>query len=271
MCFKLFPMVGLASGTLAFAVLLAGPTAHSATAAARAQQVPPRPTLEPTATAQPTATPWPKPSAREDTTPRYGRVTGTVIDRRTGAPAANVRVMVGSDAVMSDANGNYDHWAVTGTYAVVLDISESQGIPAQAAQQVAISAEGTTVQHLFFSSRAPTAEAPALATVLPSTTPAPALASAPETVPERLPVTSGAADLPASSLWFAALLMISGGLLSIRRVRLALLPWLVAPDLRHGDSHLLGALLISRPQRRRKRATPKADAVLLESLLADEK
>lgn len=272
MRFKLIFTIGIASGALALAVALATPSATGVGAAERQQQVPPRPTLEPTATPLPTATPWPKATSRDEDAPRYGRIAGTVIDQRTGAPSANLKVMVGKQMIMSDSNGNYDQWILIGNYPVALALNDGQGVAAQAAQQVTISAEATTIQHLFFTSPAPAVEAVVAAptaTVAPTATPQ-AAASVPAVQPERLPTTGSDGDAPNAYAWLALLMVVSGGLLSVRRVRLALLPWVstgVAPS---DDTGLLNALLVARPQHRRQRRTPKADTVLLATLLERE-
>src|SRR5690242_15525001 len=65
-----------------------------------------------------------------------GHVTGTVIDQRTGAPAAGVVVSVGGDRVTTDANGNYDHWLPVGDYLVALELAGEQGVTEQDAVMV---------------------------------------------------------------------------------------------------------------------------------------
>ena len=84
---------------------------------ALAQDLPPRPTIPPTATsARSTATSMPSTSTpikkkrkhkKHKATPiPTGRITGTVIDLTTGAPAPGIKVTVGEVIVISDANGN---------------------------------------------------------------------------------------------------------------------------------------------------------------------
>lgn len=121
---------------------------------ALAQGLPPRPTLPPVTptTVPPTATPLPEPEPG----PRRlkpGRVTGTVIDASTGAPAANVAVRIGPRIVVSDANGNYD-WSglPVGDYEVALALPADWGVDLQGTLTVTVDEGATTVQHLFFRS-----------------------------------------------------------------------------------------------------------------------
>lgn len=123
-------------------------------AGARAQSLPPRPTLPPVTptSALPTTTPVPEPEPG----PRRlkpGRITGTVIDVATGAPAPNVAVRVGSRIVVSDANGNYD-WsgAPVGSYEVALALPADWGVALQGTLTAVVGEADTTVQHLFFRS-----------------------------------------------------------------------------------------------------------------------
>jgi Carboxypeptidase regulatory-like domain len=140
---------------------------------ARAQDLPPRPTRVPS--------PEPKgddgDNARVPTAP--GRITGTVIDQRTGAPAPGVSVAVGEAVVTSDANGNYDLSGLRpGSYGVALRLGEGQG---QSAQSLA--AGQAVVQHLFFRSPEP-------ATPQAARAPEPVTEAAP--TPAILPATGGA-------------------------------------------------------------------------------
>jgi hypothetical protein len=142
----------------------------------------PRPTLTPapatpTVVQAPTATPRkhrdkPQPTAT-------GRITGTVIDLTTGAPAPGIAVVVGEATVTSDANGNYDRTGLLpGSYPVVLALAEGQGVPAQTGITIELTANATVVQHLFFRSQ-------------PAAGPTPvATATAP---PAQLPSTNGSA------------------------------------------------------------------------------
>src|SRR5215210_7853214 len=98
-------------------LLISGLSIWLAAAPAHAQgQPPPRPTLTPmpptparhTDHASPTAVP-------------AGRITGTVIDQTTGAPAPKIAVAVGDQTVVTDANGNYDRSGLpAGAYNVAL-------------------------------------------------------------------------------------------------------------------------------------------------------
>ncbi|NJM07316.1 carboxypeptidase regulatory-like domain-containing protein, partial [Candidatus Gracilibacteria bacterium] len=130
-----------------------------------------------------------------------GRITGTIIDRRSGAPAPGIRVQIGDTFVVSDGNGNYDrNGVVPGNYTVALVLGEGQGEAAQGPIEVTIASGETVVQHLAFFS--PLAQATATAApTTPATTatplatvPAVATAAPPPTavpVPEELPATGG--------------------------------------------------------------------------------
>jgi hypothetical protein len=80
-----------------------------------------------------------------------GRITGTVINQSTGAPAPGVTVRVGSVYVVTDANGNYEVTGLpAGTYEVELILTPEQGLPAQPILFVTVPENGTVVQDLFF-------------------------------------------------------------------------------------------------------------------------
>lgn len=164
--------LGLALAGLLFSI------GFSATpAGAQPQQQ--RPTLTPL---PPTATPRP---ARQSggVAVAAGRITGTVIDLISGAPAAGIVVQVGDALLTTDANGNYDRGGLAaGSYQVALVLASGQGVPAQGALAVALEAGATVVQHLSFRSPQPAAPAP---------TPAQA--------PAMLPNTGG----PAEPGWLA--------------------------------------------------------------------
>jgi hypothetical protein len=158
-------------------------TAHAQT------QPPPRPTLTPVAT--------PKPSNNNHSSaPATGRITGTVIDLTTGAPAPGVAVKVGDTTVTTDANGNYDRSGLSaGSYPVALALADGQGVPAQGPIVVNLAADATVVQHLSFRSPQPAAPTPT---------------AAPPAAPTQLPKTGG----PAEGGWLAAaagLLMLACG------------------------------------------------------------
>src|SRR5262245_56924591 len=92
----------------------------------------PRPTLTPmpptpTAVRPPTRTPAPRDHDKQQPA-ATGRITGTVIDLTSGAPAPGISVMVGEVTVTSDANGNYDRTSLPpGSYPVALMLAEGQG------------------------------------------------------------------------------------------------------------------------------------------------
>lgn len=122
-----------------------------------AQGPPPRPTLTPTTppTLTPTPAPTSAPSESGPTAVPSGRITGTVIDLSTGAPAAQIAVTVGDQTVYSDNNGNYSRANLpAGSYVVALALAPGQGTPAQGPITVALGAGATVVQHLAFRSRA---------------------------------------------------------------------------------------------------------------------
>ncbi|NNJ10299.1 cell wall anchor protein [Chloroflexales bacterium ZM16-3] len=185
---SLFSRVLLACGA---ALILAALTLAlaSTSGAAYAQTLPPRPTVAPTAAPKDN----PKPTAVVP-----GRITGTVIDQRTGAPAPGVAVRVGDASLTSDASGNYDiNGLAPGSYAVALVLAEGQGAAAQGELTLALAAGQTVVQHLFF-----TSPAPAVAPAEPAPTPAP--------TPVALPNTGAGADAWALPLALGALLLGAG-------------------------------------------------------------
>jgi Carboxypeptidase regulatory-like domain len=154
------------------------------TTSARAQQPPIRPTLTPAPSATPdqsrsTPTPTPKRAPgpnrddhKDEQPAALGRITGTVIDLTTGAPAPGIAVLVGDVTAITDANGNYDLPGLPAdNYAVALALRAEQGVPAQESITVPLGAGATVVQHLAFRSPAPPTTAPAAAplTTLPAT------------------------------------------------------------------------------------------------------
>jgi len=135
---------------------------------AQAQTLPPRPTAQPTAKPQ-------ESKNHGETSASSGRITGTVIDLSTGAPAPGIGVVVGDVAVTSDGNGNYDRAGLApGAYTVALALAANQGTAAQEPIVVDLGAGATVVQHLFFRS------APALE---PTAVPAAITQPAPTTLP----------------------------------------------------------------------------------------
>ncbi|WP_322488772.1 hypothetical protein [Chloroflexus sp.] len=161
--------------------------------AAPALQPSPRPTIPPV-TIVPASSPTPVP---------MGRVTGTVIDLRTHAPATQIAVKIGDAVVYSDQNGNYDRWVESGFYTLALQLTDEQGSPAQAPLTIAVGPGDTVVAHLFFTSRgqaepaAPafTIEAP---TAVPTIAPVAVAPELPAVIPPKLPYT-GIADDPAAA------------------------------------------------------------------------
>jgi LPXTG-motif cell wall-anchored protein len=134
--------VGGIAACLIGAMLLAMPSSP-----ALAQSLPERPTLTPTAA----------PREDEEAKPvALGRITGTVIDSRTGYPTAGMRVQVGDLVVVSDANGNYDrNGLLPGSYMVSLQVSADQGIAEQGTLSISLAEGATVVQHLAFRSPVP--------------------------------------------------------------------------------------------------------------------
>lgn len=167
-------IIALLSGFM----MLPSPAAVSA----QASQPSPRPTLQPTN----------RPKRDHQSTPVVpGRLTGTVIDLRTGAPTKGIAVIVGDQTVYTDAYGNYDIWLISGYYQVALKLANSQGTSIQTQQEVAVGPGDTVVVHLFFTSITPTEvlvqEPPQVIAPTPTaiSTPAPSVA-----LPPSLPDTS---------------------------------------------------------------------------------
>jgi len=155
-------------------LVISGLSLWSGAAPAHAQgQPPPRPTLTPV---PPTPAPGRDTDHSSPTAVPAGRITGTVIDQTTGAPAPNIAVAVGDQTVVTDANGNYDRSGLpAGDYNVALALTTAQGVSGQAPIVVILASGATVVQHLAFRSPAPVV-------------PTPVIVAAPTT----LPTTSGA-------------------------------------------------------------------------------
>lgn len=169
---------------------------------AGAQPLPPRPTPRPTAV--------PRSDGGSAEPAPLGRITGTVIETTSGAPAPGVAVKVGDEVVTTDANGNYDRNGLpAGDYIVELALGADQGTPAQRAITVALGEGQTVVQHLSFSRPAAVTAAP---TAAPTATPV---------IPSRLPTTGAAAadPTPWAALAAATLLLGAGALQASRRGR----------------------------------------------------
>jgi hypothetical protein len=156
--------------------------------AAPALQPSPRPTLPPPVLVPATPTPLP-----------MGRITGTIIDLRTNAPASGIAVQIGEAVAYSDGNGNYDRWVESGYYRLALNLNPDQGSPAQPPLEIAVGPGDTVVAHLFFTSPAQSTEvSPDLAIEAPTAEPAPqpvVVPAMPETMPPKLPYTGIATDV----------------------------------------------------------------------------
>lgn len=150
----------------------------------KAAAQPARPTISPTITPRPTSKPAQGNATQATPTPG-GRITGTVIDESTGAPAPNIRVEVGDTTVHSDASGNYDRQGLAaGRYRVAL--ASGQGAGAQDPVEIDLTAGATVVQHLFFRSQ-------------PLAPPQNAVVQS-QQLPAQMPQTGGAPDWSASLL-----------------------------------------------------------------------
>ena len=163
--------------TVSGVLLLFGlmPISSHGAVTAQPQAQPPRPTLTPEL-----PTPIPKDDDDNNVSPSPGRITGTVIDLTSGAPAPGRVVSVGDTTVTTDANGNYDRNNLQpGNYLVALVLTEGQGVPAQEPITVELAPGATVIQHLAFRSQ-PRA----------TPTPAHAPAQAPDQ-PVALPRTGG--------------------------------------------------------------------------------
>ncbi len=156
---------------------------------AAAQGLPPRPTLTPTATDEPK-------QEQRPTATVPGRLTGTVIDNASAAPAPGITVMIDERAVTTDANGNYDAYLAPGSYVV------SVAAPAGSRVSVTLAAGATTVQHLSFG-------------VAPPPPPPSVAASPPPQPPAALPSTGGVEQtLP---LLIGGMLLLAAGAILRRR------------------------------------------------------
>jgi hypothetical protein len=162
-------------GLAALSMAAVGP-ATARVAAGPALQPSPRPTLVPTPDLRGDDYDYADPAP-------MGRITGTVIDLRTGAPVAGKRVKVGDAELTTDGNGNYDTWVEAGQYPVALSIASAEGTAAQDVTTATVWGNDTVVIHLFYTSLVPAPAAPA-ATAVPAA-PSPVLA-----LPDELPVTS---------------------------------------------------------------------------------
>ncbi len=226
---------------------------------AAAQGVPqptPRPTLEPS-----------DPSGGRARTPDTGHITGTVIDERTGAPAAGVPVQVGADIVLTDGDGNYDHWLMAGTYPVTLLLDDSVGVALQPVAMVAIAERGRSVQHLMFRSPVPAKAietaptAPAAAPDAAVAEPDPLTLTPVAAMPTMLPHTGEDGD--GALVWISLAMLIALGGLGIAGMPLVrLAPLIIRRQEQERSAPFDRAALLTRLLAPRRR-----DADLLEDLL----
>jgi hypothetical protein len=196
--FRISLLAGLAALVVALGAFV---VSGAPTRSVLAQEPPPRPTLTP---APPTAQPTAKPQERERDRPTAvalsGRITGTVIDLATGAPASGVSVRVGDAIVVTDSNGNYDRPGLpAGSYVVALVLSEGTA-PAQEPITLQLGSAQTVIQHLAFRPAA------AVATAAPAPAPQPAM-------PTELPATSGERSSTLVLRAIVGLLLLSAGVM----------------------------------------------------------
>jgi LPXTG-motif cell wall-anchored protein len=173
----------MVAGALALLVGLGGTAKGSGIAVA--QSLPERPTLTPAPPSQGGG------SDDNDEGEAPGRITGTVIDLASGAPAPGVEVLVGDTTVTTDANGNYDrNGLAAGTYVVSMRAPSGRGDPAQAPVSVELAAGETEIVHLAFGAR-------------------PTPAAAQEKPPAALPNTSGE-DAPSLTVVLGLAMLLGG-------------------------------------------------------------
>lgn len=170
-------------------------------AAMPALQPSPRPTIVPT-------------PGRDDydyaDPPPQGRITGTVIDLRTGAPSSGKKVRVGESEVISDGNGNYDIWVEKGEYPVSLSLAEVEGVAAQNVTLATVWGNDVVVVHLYYISPLPVVTP--VATPVPAPTAAPVAQAEP---PASLPVTGNELLDPQSVALGGLALLALGGVLML--------------------------------------------------------
>jgi hypothetical protein len=190
------------------------------TASAQAPEPSPRPPLQPTAETD---------NGNKPTAVILSRLTGTVIDLRTGAPTSGIAVEVDDQIIYSDANGNYSISLPSGFYRLELKPTSSQGTSIQPAQRVALGLGDTVVVHLFFTSLAPTTVVQVVPTevIAPTPTVAPPVAlppSLPDTsvahhtsasAPQSLPNTAAPTGMGSPDMWllFGALMLGLGAMI----------------------------------------------------------
>jgi hypothetical protein len=212
-----------------------------------------------------------------------GRITGTIIDLTTGAPAPGIKVNIGGTVVSSDANGNYDLWVAAGPYSVALVLDASQGEAGQGQQMVDVATDATVIVHLSFSSPPPAtpvaANSAPVVSVEPTAAPAPVAARSGSTAPKphaspRLPRTADDADESWRWVGLGALLLMGGIALELGRKRLqAQFAGVAARAARfatgYENARLLAALL-ARGTNETKPARAAANDMLLTALLTTD-
>jgi len=187
----------IARAVALLAALGAGALLAAGASPAGAQTLPPRPTAQPTATPTATSEATTAPAPSEAAAP--GRITGTVINRATGAPATGVAVRVGDATVATDANGNYDHNGLSsGSYMVELVLAIAPGDPVPTAVTIELAAGATVVQHLTFGRVSTAAPDPTL-------------------TPSQLPATGAEQGTLLTALLGALALLAAG--VGLRRIR----------------------------------------------------
>jgi LPXTG-motif cell wall-anchored protein len=166
-------------------------------------QPPPRPTLTPAAPTPAHTAPVRHSDGSSPTAVPAGRITGTVIDQTTGAPAPNIVVAVGDQTVVTDANGNYDRSGLpAGEYVVALALAPEQGVAGQQPIAITLASGATTVQHLVFRSAVRAAPTPVAAVA-----------------PTNLPLTGGADQDGLFAIGLGAALIGIGCMLRSRKAR----------------------------------------------------
>jgi hypothetical protein len=234
----------------------------------------PRPTLAPTS----------RPRGGSNQGDGMGRITGTIIDLTTGAPAAGIKVNISGVVVSSDGNGNYDLWVAAGPHAVALVLDAGQGEAAQGQQMVDVVADATVIVHLSFRSPLPVAtpiaanSAPAIP-VEPTAPAAPVAARSRGAAPRphaspRLPRTAEESDEAWRWVGLGALLLMGGVSLELGRKRLqvqfagvAARAARFAPG--YENARLLAALL-ARGMNEAKPARAAENDILLAALLTSD-
>lgn len=247
---RLFGLTLIAIGMLSMLLGASSIPASAATPTLMQPMPSPRPTLMPT----PGAAPRTKPVHHDqhEAAVEPGHITGTVIDLRTGAPAAGVVVNVGGELVTTDANGNYDRWLPPGAHTVALALTAAQGTPAQGALLLQVAPAARVVQHLSFTSVQDDA---------------PVAVQSDAAIPSRLPVT-GALDTASEWLWlpFGAALLLFGTLLLSRPYRGRIGRTATERNTWYDNRAVLGHLLSDAPPKQPATPTSKDDDLLAQLL-----